>query len=243
MFSETELRVQICEIARRIYERGYSVAADGNLSVRLEGGDLLVTPSGVFKGNLYPEDIVRTSADGGLRASPRGLRPSGELLMHLAIYRVRPDVQAVVHAHPPIAVGFTLAGVSLAQCLLPEVILSFGDIPTAPYSTPTTAAVPEAISELIRTSDALMLARHGSLTVGQDLESAYHRLEQIEHTARITLAARQLGEVKPLPKDEVDRLLEMRRRLGLGPVAEPCNNCGACLSPASERMLAGSRSR
>jgi L-fuculose-phosphate aldolase len=148
--------------------------------------------------------------------------------MHLEVYGQRPDVGAVIHAHPPLATAFTVAGISLAQCVIPEVVLTMGTIPTTEYATPSTEAGREAVRELIRKHDALVLDRHGALTVGPDLISAYRKLEKVEHCAQVTLAARQLGNVRTLPPEEVRRLEAMRAELGLGKSVQACSNCGTC---------------
>jgi L-fuculose-phosphate aldolase len=195
-------------VGRLLWERGYVAATDGNLSVRLGPDRLLVTPSGVSKGFLSTEDLVVIRPDGEPLS---GRRPSSEILMHLEVYHQRPDVNAVVHAHPPVATAFSVAGVSLARCVLPEVVVTLGSIPTTEYATPGTTEVPESIRQAIQDHNALILAHHGSLTVGETLWEAYLRLEKVEHVARVTLAAQQLGHVGTLAQEAVDKLTQMRR--------------------------------
>ncbi len=221
---EGRLRREIAAVCAKMYAKGLITSADGNVSARLPDGDLLITPTGAGKDSLDPARILRLAPDG----TPRGSgRPSTELALHLCAYRERPDVRAVVHAHPPTAVAFTIAGLSLALCTIPEVVVTLGTIPTASYGTPGTDELPESIRELVRCSDAILLERHGSITLGATLAQALTRLEVVEHTARITWTARTLGQVKELAPEQVSKLLEVRRELGIGGMNTICTNCGA----------------
>jgi L-fuculose-phosphate aldolase len=223
-----EHRRDVIEICRRIHARGWISAADGNVSIRLPNGRLLTTPSGMHKGYIGERDLVLCDLQGRRVAGPR--QPSSEIAMHVAVYEDRPDVQAVVHAHPTYCIAFSLAGVTLAQCLLPEIVFTFGSIPTTEYCTPTTEEVPREVRKLIRDYDAMILDRHGSLTVGATVFEAYDKLERMEHVAEITHAASQLGEVRPLSREQVEHLLEVGRGLGIEPrkVTLPCEQCNAC---------------
>lgn len=225
MQSEFEARRSIVEIGRRIWERGYIAANDGNLSVRI-GEKILVTPTGRSKGFLRPEDIVEVTSKG--RPLSRGGEPTSELAMHLAVYEERPDVGAVVHAHPPNATGFAVAGVPLAQCVLPEVILSLGEVPLAGYATPTTEEVARSVREHVARFNAVLLSNHGALTLGANLEQAYFRMETVEHFAQISIAARVLGGASPLSQEDVRKLLNVREQLGLPGTPPECVSCGAC---------------
>ena len=202
-------------ICRLLWERGYVAAADGNVSVRLGPDRLLTTPSGLSKGFLLPEQLVVTDLQGAKLAAQAGgacgLEPSSEIRVHCEAYRQRADIRAVIHAHPVAAVACSLAGISLAEPVLPEVLLDLGAIPTTRYASPASEEGPEVMRDLIREHDALILDRHGSVTVGRDLWDAYLRLERLEHAASILLAARQVGEVSPLPPAEVERLAARRR--------------------------------
>jgi L-fuculose-phosphate aldolase len=205
---ERNHRQRIVEIHRRLYELGFSVANDGNTSVRVDRKRFLVTPMDLPKARLTPEQIVMVDSDGnpvGANSHP----PSSERALHVAIYRARPDVQAIIHAHPPYAIACTLAGVSLSDYFLPEVIVSLGEIPTVPYATPSTKELAELAAGEIKKHDALILARHGTVTVGRTLDDAMDRLERVEHTAKIAAIARSMGTVTPLSKVEVERLLEI----------------------------------
>ncbi|MEJ2736470.1 MAG: class II aldolase/adducin family protein [Anaerolineae bacterium] len=229
--TEHELRREMVRVGRLMWERGYVAATDGNLSARLGANRLLVTASGLSKGFLSDEGLIVIDLEGepvsAYRA--RGKRPSSEIAMHLEVYRQRPDVKAVVHAHPPLATAFSIAGVSLARCVIPEVVVTLGGIPTAEYATPGTAEVPVSIRQAICDYDALILAHHGSLTVGSSLWEAYLRLEKVEHTAEITLAAQQLGQVRTLSPEAVEKLAEKRRELLQRQGRDLCEGCSVCL--------------
>ncbi len=203
--SEGSLRREICDAGRALYERGLIGPLDGNVSARLGDRYLLCTPTGSHKGELRPDDLVKLTLDG--RVVTPGARPSSEILMHLEIYGVRPDVAAIVHAHPPCAVGLTVAGVSLDKPVVPEILFAIGEVPNVPYSSPTTRDVPEAIRAVLSRCDAFMLARHGSVCLGPDPRRGVIMTETIEHTARITLAAKSAGGGSPLPPAEVSKLL------------------------------------
>jgi L-fuculose-phosphate aldolase len=200
-------------VGRLVWERGYVAATDGNLSARLGDGRILVTASGLSKGFLSVDDLLVVDLDGRVTEAPRveGQQPSSELLLHLEVYRQRPDVLAVIHAHPPLATAFGIAGESLDRCVLPEVTVTLGGIPTMTYATPGTQAVPDSIHDAIRDHDALLLAHHGSLTVGRTLWEAYLRLEKVEHAAQILTTTCQLGGVRELPSEEESRLREKRQ--------------------------------
>jgi len=229
--SEHELRREMVRVGRLMWERGFVAATDGNLSARMGGNRLLVTASGVSKGFLSDEDLVVIRMDGEPVSSYRGRdsRPSTEIALHLEVYRQRPDVNAVVHAHPPLATAFSIAGVSLARCVIPEVIVALGGIPTAEYATPGTPEVPVSIQQAIGDYDAMILAHHGSLTVGGTLWEAYLRLEKVEHTAEITLAAQQLGQVNTLSPQSVEKLTEKRRELLQRQGRDLCEGCTVCV--------------
>src|SRR6195256_1394271 len=204
MSSESSLRADIVEIGRRMYARGYTASNDGNISVRLGTDRLLMTPKSVCKGFMTPDMMCITDLEGRKLQGERD--PSSEMLMHLEVYRQRPDVRAVVHAHPPIATGFAVAGIPLDRAVLAEVLTTLGSIPIAAYATPSTAELPEAVRQYIRAHDGMLLANHGALTVGSDLFSAYFKMETIEHFAHISLVARLLGGERLLSRQEVDRL-------------------------------------
>ena len=246
--TEYELREEIVRVGRLMWERGYVAATDGNLSARLGSDRLLVTASGHSKGFLSAGDVLLLDLEGRPASGYRGAgqRPSSEILMHLEVYRQRPEIQAVIHAHPPLATAFSIAGISLARCVIPEVIVTLGGIPTTDYATPSTPEVPESIRQAIQHHDAIIMAHHGSLTVGRDLWEAYLRLEKVEHTAQITLAAHQLGHVGTLLPEAVARLAEMRRSRLQSQGRDVCEGCTVCTmdngpAVAPSPFLAGGR--
>ena len=201
--SEGALRDGIVEVGRRLYARGYTASNDGNISVRLDASRLLMTPKGVCKGFMSPDMMCITDLDGRKLAGERD--PSSEMQMHLEVYRQRPDVAAVVHAHPPTATGFAVAGVPLDRAVLAEVVTTLGSVPIAEYATPSTRELPEAVRKYVRAHDGMLLANHGALTVGTDLFSAYYKMETIEHFAKISLVARMLGGERLLSRQEEAR--------------------------------------
>jgi L-fuculose-phosphate aldolase len=214
------LRADIVEIGRRMYARGYTASNDGNVSVRIDAGRLLMTPKSVCKGFMTPDMMCVTDLDGRKLQGDRD--PSSEMLMHLEVYRQRPDVQAVVHAHPPTATGFAVAGIPLDRAVLAEVLTTLGSIPLAEYATPSTAELPEAVRKYIKAHDGMLLANHGALTVGGDLYSAYYKMETIEHFAKISLVARTLGRENLISREEVMRLQELRGTYGIKAPAPIC---------------------
>src|SRR5215212_5298435 len=217
---EPELRDGIVEVGKRLYARGYVASNDGNISVRLDDARILTTPKSVSKGFMTPEMMVVTDLAGKKISGERD--PSSELLMHLEVYRNRPDVRAVVHAHPPLATGFAVAGIPLDRAVLAEVITTLGSIPIAQYGTPSTKELPDAVRQYIKAHDGMLLANHGALTVGADLYGAYYKMETIEHFAKISLVARQLGRENLLSRDEVNRLQELRGTYGIKAPAPIC---------------------
>lgn len=194
--TEVGLRTSMCEIGRRLWERGLVGAAEGNLSARLETDRLLCTPAGASKGHLGPEDLVVIDDRGRPIA---GGTPSSEIKLHLAIYAARPDCQAVVHAHPPVATAFTLAGETIPDNLLPEAAYVLGPIATVPFAMPGTDEVPAAIAPYLEHHKTFLLSHHGAVVMGRDLEDAYNRMETLERIARIVLTAGLLGRPRPLP--------------------------------------------
>jgi L-fuculose-phosphate aldolase len=203
METQEQLKQDIVCICRMLHRKNYLAATDGNVSVRL-GDQLLITPSGVNKGIMEADQVLTVDLTGAVIAGTG--QPSSEIQMHLLAYRLRADVNAVVHAHLPYATACTLAGIDLLEPILPEVVITLGGIPTAPYATPGTAEVPEAIRAYVQEYDAILLARHGAMTVGRDVVDAYNKMEKLEHTARVVLAARLQGPLPPLSAAEVEKL-------------------------------------
>src|ERR1700710_1246048 len=220
MSTESSLRADIVEVGRRMYARGYTASNDGNISVRLDASRLLMTPKSVCKGFMTPDMMCITDLQGVKLQGDRD--PSSEMLMHLEVYRQRPDVQAVVHAHPPTATGFAAPGIPLDKAVLAEVLTTLGSIPIAEYATPSTNELPAAVGKYIKAHDGMLLANHGALTVGADLFSAYYKMETIEHFAKISLVARLLGGENLLARDEVMRLQQLRGTYGIKAPAPIC---------------------
>jgi L-fuculose-phosphate aldolase len=214
------LRADIVEIGRRMYARGYTASNDGNISVRVGDDRLLMTPKSVCKGFMTPDMMCVTDLAGKKIQGDRD--PSSEMLMHLEVYRQRPDVKAVVHAHPPTATGFAVAGIPLDRAVLAEVLTTLGSIPLAEYATPSTSELPEAVRKYIKAHDGMLLANHGALTVGADLYSAYYKMETVEHFAKISLVARTLGRENLISREEVVRLQGLRGTYGIQAPAPIC---------------------
>ncbi len=220
--AEDAFRADIVEVGRRMYARGYVASNDGNISIRLDDNEILTTPKSVSKGFMTPDMMVVVDPDG---KKLRGTRDaSSELLMHLEVYRNRPDVRAVVHAHPPTATGFAVAGIPLDRAVLAEVITTLGSIPIAEYGTPSTPELPAAVRKYIKAHDGLLLANHGALTIGGDVFGAYYKMETIEHFAKISLVTRQLGREHLLSRGEVERLQQLRGNYGIKAPAPICTD-------------------
>jgi len=207
MSSRADIVRSIVLICHKLYDRGFVTATDGNVSARLECGNILVTPTALNKGQVGESDLVEVKPDGS--AVTLGRKASTELDMHLFIYQERPDIQAVVHAHPPHATGFATARIPLTACLFPEVIVGLGAIPLADYATPSTKEVSESLAPHVKTADAILLANHGVVTYGKDVEEAYFKMEKVEHAAHISFVARVLGGEHPLSESDIDKLTKI----------------------------------
>jgi len=204
MASRSEIARSIVLICHKLYERGFVTATDGNVSAKLECGNILITPTALNKGQVGENDLVELKADGSPVTLSR--KASTEIDMHLFIYSQRKDVQAVVHAHPPHATGFATARVPLTACLFPEVIVGLGAIPLADYATPSTKEVSDSLAPHVKAADAILLANHGVVTYGKDVEDAWFKMEKVEHAAHITFVARVLGGEKPLSSIDIEKL-------------------------------------
>ena len=204
-----DVRRGIVRVCKQMYERGLIAGADGNVSVRISFDHVLVTPRGFSKASVEEHDLVLVNLD-GKRVGGR-YEPSSEVAMHLAVYRAREDVNAVVHAHPPVATAFAVAGIGLPGDVLPELAVQMGEVPVVPYATPGTDAMPDALAPFLPNYDAFLLANHGATTVGCTLAEAHQRMESLEHSANILLTARLLGRVNALGAEDA-RVLEAVRR-------------------------------
>lgn len=210
-----EIREQICDICHKMWQLGWVAANDGNVSVKLEDGTFLATPTGISKSFITPEKLVHIDADGNILDAQEGYRPSSEIKMHLRCYAERPDVGAVVHAHPPVATGFAVANKALDEYSMIETVIALGSIPVTPYGTPSTYEVPDAIAPYLGEHDAVLLQNHGALTVGADAITAYYRMETLELFAKISLNAHLLGGAQEISRENIDRLISMREGYGV----------------------------
>jgi L-fuculose-phosphate aldolase len=209
-FSEDQIRADVVRFCHLTYEKGYVASTDGNLSVRLPGGEIMCTPTMSNKGFVKADDLVVLDASGKKIRGER--KPSSEIAMHLLIYEMRPDVHAVVHNHPPCATAFAAAGIPLNKALISEVILALGCIPLAEYGTPGTPELTERLKPFVRSFDALLMANHGVVTYGATMEDAFNRMDTVEHFAKISIYTRILGQERLLSSEDVDKLWVQRQR-------------------------------
>jgi L-fuculose-phosphate aldolase len=222
------LRRELVEVGRRTYERGYVASNDGNISARIDENRVVITPTGVSKGFMKPDDMVVVNMDGQVIGGTK--KPSSEVFMHLQVYKDRPDVNSVCHAHPPHATGFAVAGIPLDKCVLPEVIVALGNIPIVEYGTPGTEEFYKPVVKLLPDYDAFLLANHGALTIGVDILNAYHKMETLEHFAHIAFVAHQLGNITVLNDVQVEKLKELRSKFGIS------TSIGCATSDAESRL-------
>lgn len=207
------LKNDIIQAGKRMYDRGYVASNDGNISARIDSEKVLITPTGVSKGFMKPEDLTIVDYNGKVLTGTK--KPSSEVFMHLQVYKDRPDVNSVCHSHPPYATGFAVAGIPLDKCVLPEVVIALGSIPLIEYGTPGTEEFYKPVLKLLKDYDAFLLANHGALTVGKDVINAYHKMETLEHFAKIAFVAQQIGYVNTLNKDQVQKLTDQRVKYGI----------------------------
>ena len=215
MLDELSIKQQICDIGKRIYDKGMVASNDGNISVKLNDNEFLCTPTGVSKGFMTPEYICKVDRDGKVLEANPGFKPSSEIKMHMRVYKERPDVNAVVHAHPMYATGFAIAGIPLTKPIMPEAVISLGAVPIAEYGTPSTEEIPDAISKYLQSYDAVLLENHGALSFSDSLLNAYHKMESVEFYAKLLYISKQLGGPKELSESQVQRLYEIRRQFGM----------------------------
>ncbi len=208
--SEYEIRKQICEIGNRMYDKSFVAANDGNISVRLGDKMIIVTPTGVSKGNMKPEQLVKMDIDG--KVYGKNL-PSSEVKMHIEVYNQNPKLRAVCHAHPPISTAFAVAGIALDKPILAEAVVLLGVVPVAKYATPGTEEVPNSIKEYVNNHNAVLLANHGLLTWGETLEQAWFRMESTEHYGKILLYVKQIGPAREFNRQQLDELIKIKHRI------------------------------
>lgn len=211
--SDSEAKRALVDIGRRIYEKGFVAANDGNISCKADANTIWITPTGVSKGYMTPDMMIKINLEGKILDGK--LKPSSEYKMHLRVYKENPDVMAVTHAHPPIATSFSIAGISLDKAILPEAIVQLGEVPIAPYATPGSQEVPDSIAPFCKTHNAVLLANHGALSWGKDIYQAFYRMESIEYYANILMYTGYIiGKQNELSHNQVEELLNIRRKLG-----------------------------
>ena len=231
--TEKEYRQDIIDIGRLVFQKGWVASNDGNITIRLDEDRILATPTGTCKGMMSHDDLILMDMDGKkIHGRKEG---TSEIAMHLTVYRLRPDIRSVVHAHPPVATGFATAGRALNLALLPEVIISMGCVPLAGYGLPGTDALTDPMLPLIPKYDAILMGNHGAVCYGEDVYKAYFRMETMEHFARIALVAELLGGAKALPREEVGKLFDSRTRYGVKAKVGPVPGCPM----AAEDMVEG----
>ena len=209
MISEYEIKKQICEIGKRIYDKGMVAANDGNISVKISDNEYLCTPTGVSKGFMTPDYICKVDKEGNLIQGNGKFKPSSEIKMHMRVYQERPDVKSVVHAHPMYATGFAIAGRPLTQPIMPEAVIALGCVPIAKYGTPSTEEIPDAVSEYLQYFDAVLLENHGALTYSDSLEAAYMKMESLEFYANLLYISEHLGGPQELSEEQVEKLYDV----------------------------------
>jgi L-fuculose-phosphate aldolase len=231
--NEYKLKEQICEIGRRLYNKGFAAANDGNITIRLNEREVLCTPTMVSKGFMKPEDICKVDYEGKQLAGTR--KRSSEVLLHLAVYKERSDINAVVHCHPPYATAFAVAGEPIPKCILPEVEVFLGEVPMAVYETPGTQKFAETIVPYVKDCNTIILANHGTVTWGPTLENAYFNTEIIDAYCKILMLARQLGRVNYFSEQQTRELLDLKKRIGYDDPRFRNENCDLCANSIFER--------
>lgn len=224
MANEYEIKKQICEVGKRMYDRNMVAANDGNISVKLSDNEFLCTPTGVSKGFMTPEYICKVDAKGNVLQANGNFRPSSEIKMHMRVYEKRSDVGSVVHAHPNFGTAFAIAGIPLTQPIMPEAVIALGCVPIAEYGTPSTMEIPDNLEKYLPYYDAVLLESHGALTWSVDLMSAYMKMESLEFYAELLYKSKMLGGPKEFDKDQIEKLYQIRRQMGL-PGKHPANIC------------------
>ena len=215
MDKEYEIKQEICEIGKRIYNQGMVASNDGNISVKLNEHEFLCTPTGVSKGFMTPEFICKVNENGEVLQANPGFRPSSEIKMHLRVYSLRPDVQSVVHAHPMYATAYAISGKALTKPIMPEAVISLGCVPLARYGLPSTDEISDAVEEYLPYFDAVLLENHGALTYSDSLLAAYHKMEAVEFYAKMLYLSTQIGGPQEFSRKQVEDLYEIRRKFGM----------------------------
>ena len=241
MQNEYEIKKQMCEIGKRVYGRGMVAANDGNFSVKLNDNEFLCTPTGVSKGFMTPEYICKVDAEGNVLQANKGFRPSSEIKMHMRVYKERPDVNSVVHAHPLYATTFAICGKALTEAIMPEAVIALGFVPVAEYGTPSTMEIPDAVSKWLQQVDAVLLENHGALAYSDSLLNAYHKMESLEFYAQLLYQSKMLGTPQEFNQEQMDKLYTIRRNMGLSgkhPATNDMPKVAAAAKPADADLVA-----
>ncbi|MDR0871699.1 MAG: class II aldolase/adducin family protein [Planctomycetaceae bacterium] len=232
MFNQSQLskvKDEICDIGRRIYNKGFAAANDGNISFRIDDDTVVCTPTQVCKGFLKPDDVCIVDMDGNqIVKNPNGRKRTSEVMLHLTVMKKRPEVKSVVHCHPPHATAFGIAREAIPQCVLPEVDIYMGDVPIAKYGIPGGQELADTVLSFIDKSDIIVLANHGTVSVGPTIEKAYWLTELLDAYCRILLISRDLGKVEYFNKDEAEDLLRLKTEWGIKDARSDLKNCELC---------------
>ena len=244
MKSPFEIKIEICEVGHKLWLKGFVAANDGNISVKINDHEYYCTPTGVSKGSLTPDMIIKVDENG--KKLEGKLNPSSEIKMHMRVYQKRPDVTAVVHAHPPVATAFTVADIDLDQYILPEAVLTIGNVPTCDYGTPSTMEIPDSLDPYLQQHDAFLLRNHGALTVGCNLNKAFFVMEEVEFNAVICKHAMDLGAVHEISNEQLKKLMDLRKAMNLpgrhpgidyGEEEATCANKDAMVAEITRKVL------
>ena len=244
-----EIKDQICDVCHKMWQLGWVAANDGNVSVRLDDGTFLATPTGMSKSFITPDKLLRIDASGNILEGAEGLRPSSEIKMHMRVYEKRPDVGSVVHAHPIYATSFAIAGIPLTQPIMPEAVIALGCVPIAEYGTPSTMEIPDNLEKYLPYFDAVLLENHGALTWSTDLNAAYMKMESVEFYAQLLYQSKVLGGPKEFDEKNIEKLYEIRRKFGmagkhpanlcLNKDGKNCHNCGGACQDGEFKKFPG----
>lgn len=233
MHNETYVRLQIVNAGKKLAERFFVASNDGNISAKLDDNTILITPTGINKGEVVPDQIVKVDPDGNVLEGH--MKVTSEIKMHLAAYRIRPDIKAIVHAHPPAATAFAITGEKIDEPLvMPEALFSLGKVGYCKYGTPSTNEVPQSIETVIPNCDSLILSNHGAMTVGADVMQAYYRMESLELVSRVVIAAKVLGKAKPLNEEQIRKLDVVKQEHGWGSTRNQALNVHPLASSESQ---------
>lgn len=223
---EWEIKELLCDIGRRVYQREFVAANDGNFSVRLPDNTILATPTLVSKGYMTPEDIIKIDMDGNVIEGRK--KPTSETRMHIFVYKNRSDINAIVHAHPPYATAWAIVGEQLPKCVMPEVEVLIGEIPITEYAPPGSQALAESLKTFIEKHYVFLLSNHGVLATGRDLMEAHFRMEIVEHYCKILMLAKQIGQIRKLSPEQMRHIFDIKKDIGVSDSRLNCENCGFC---------------